>query len=249
MSISKLLIVDDDAEMRQMMASFLQNSGFMVYQGADLADLTRYLNETQIDLILLDVMLEYESGIDICKKIRLEHNLPIIMVSALSSDHDRMSGYSVGADDYIAKPFNAQLLLARVNAVLNRVQRSASLQYRRDTATYQFAGWTYDSRTREVFNPNGVLVALSQRELQLLQVLLANPHIALTRDEISDAMDKDDKDDHDKQTKGQVGKALDVLIGRMRHKIEIDPKNPKLILTVRNVGYMLGTSVKKVEDG
>ena len=246
MSISKLLIVDDDTEMRQMMASFLQNSGFMVYQGATLADLTNHLNDTQIDLILLDVMLEYESGIDICQKVREEHNVPIIMVSALSSDHDRMSGYSVGADDYIAKPFNSQLLLARVNAVLRRVQRSSSLQYRRDTATYEFAGWRYDSKSRDVFNPNGVLVALSQRELQLLQVLLANPHIALTRDEISNAMDKEDTE---RTPKGQGGKALDVLIGRMRHKIETDPKTPKLILTVRNVGYMLGTSVNKVDNG
>ena len=244
MSISKLLIIDDDTEMRQMMASFLQNSGFMVYQGANLADLTHYLNAMQIDLILLDVMLEYESGIDICKTVRQEHNLPIIMVSALSSDHHRMFGYSVGADDYIAKPFNSQLLLARVNAVLKRVQRSPSLQYRRDTATYEFAGWVYESRTREVFNPKGVLVALSQRELKLLQVLLASPHIALTRDEISDAMDKEDSD---KSPSAQIGKALDVLIGRIRHKIETDPKNPKLIKTVRNVGYMLSAAVKKVE--
>jgi len=245
MSISKLLIIDDDSEMRQMMASFLQNSGFIVYQGADLDELNQHLNETQIDLILLDVMLEYESGIDICQKVRAEHNLPIIMVSALSSDHDRMSGYSVGADDYIAKPFNTKLLLARVNAVLRRVQRSSSLHYRRDTATYKFAGWVYESKTGEVFNPNNVLVALSQRELQLLQVLLANPFIALTRDEISDAMDKDN---NDKSAKGQIGKALDVLIGRMRHKIELDPKNPKLILTVRNVGYKFGVSVNKVKN-
>lgn len=246
MTISKLLIVDDDIEMRQMMASYLQNSGFMVYQGANLADLTHYLNEKQIDLILLDVMLEYENGIDICKKIREEHNLPIIMVSALSSDHHRMSGYAVGADDYVAKPFNSQLLLARVNAVLNRVQRSPSLLYRRDTATYEFAGWTYESRTREVFNAKGVLIALSQKELKLLQVLLANPHIALTREEIIEAMDKQEGD---KNTSGQVSKALDVLIGRIRQKIEDDPKNPKLIKTVRNIGYMFSASVKKIEHG
>ena len=245
MSISKLLIVDDDTEMRQMMASFLQNSGFIVYQGASLAELNQHLNETKIDLLLLDVMLEYESGIDICQKVRTEHNLPIIMVSALSSDHDRMTGYSAGADDYIAKPFNKQLLLARVNAVLRRVQRSSSLQYRRDTATYQFAGWTYASQTGEVFNPNGILVALSQRELRLLQVLLANPHIALSREEITDAMEKNDET---KRTVGHVGKALDVLIGRIRHKIEAEPKNPKLILTVRNVGYKLGASVNKVDN-
>ena len=245
MSIPKLLIVDDDTEMRQMMASFLQNSGFIVFQGASLAELNQYLNETKIDLLLLDVMLEYESGIDICQKVRTDHNLPIIMVSALSSDHDRMTGYSAGADDYIAKPFNKQLLLARVNAVLRRVQRSSSLQYRRDTATYKFAGWTYESQTGEVCNPNGVLVALSQRELQLLQVLLANPHIALSREEITDTMEKNDDN---KRSEGQVGKALDVLIGRIRHKIEADPKNPKLILTVRNVGYKLGASVNKVDN-
>ena len=96
MSISKLLIVDDDTEMRQMMASFLQNSGFIVYQGASLDELNQHLNETKIDLLLLDVMLEYGSGIDICQKVRTEHNLQIIMVSALSSDRDRMTGYSWG---------------------------------------------------------------------------------------------------------------------------------------------------------
>ena len=130
--------------------------------------------------------------------------------------------------------------------MLNRVQRSPSLLYRRDTATYEFAGWTYESRTREVFNAKGVLIALSQKELKLLQVLLANPHIALTREEIIEAMDKQEGD---KNTSGQVSKALDVLIGRIRQKIEDDPKNPKLIKTVRNIGYMFSASVKKIEHG
>ena len=160
-------------------------------------------------------------GLIFVKRLEQNINLPIIMVSALSSDHDRMTGYSAGADDYIAKPFNKQLLLARVNAVLRRVQQKFH-PYNTD-ATQQLINLLVGHMqvTGEVFNPNGVLVALSQRELRLLQVLLANPHIALSREEITDAMEKNDET---KRSAGHVGKALDVLIGRIRHKIEAEPK-------------------------
>ena len=114
--------------------------------------------------------------------------MPIVMVSALSTDQQRMSGYSVGADDYIAKPFNADLLMARIKAVLTRSRRSASLTHRRRQSSYAFAGWSYDARTSEVMSPAGYQVALSQRELALLQTFLANPHIPLTREEIVEGL-------------------------------------------------------------
>ena len=244
MAVTTLLIVDDDREMREMMAAFLRRSGFMAYIAATGAEIEVYLKEKRIDLILLDVMLEYESGTEICKTIRAEQDVPIILVSALSADHQRMAGYMVGADDYIAKPFNPELLLARVRAVLRRVQRTPSLTYRRNIASYRFDGWLYDGKSDEIYNPKGVQVSLSQRETKLLKVLLANPHIALTRDEIIAAMDKE-RSRNDQNA--PIGKALDVLVGRLRGKIEKDPKLPEMVKTVRNVGYVFAVTVKEVE--
>lgn len=242
MAVPKLLIVDDDSEMREMMAAFLRRSGFMAYIAATGDEIKELLAQNRIDLILLDVMLEYESGLEICKNIRAEQDVPIILVSALSADHQRMSGYVVGADDYIAKPFNPELLLARVKAVLRRVQRTPSLTYRRNIASYEFEGWHYDGKTDEVFNPKGVQVYLSQRETKLLKVLLANPHIALTRDEIIDAIDKE-RSRTDQQA--PIGKALDVLVGRLRNKIEDNPKSPQMLKTERSIGYVFAVNVKQ----
>lgn len=245
MALTKLLIVDDDREMREMMAEYLRRSGFIAYIAATGEDIQKHLAENHIDLILLDVMLEYESGIEICKTIRQEQDVPIILVSALAADHQRMSGYMVGADDYIAKPFNPELLLARVHAVLRRVQRTPSLTYRRNISSYDFNSWRYDGTTDEVYNPKGVQVSLSQRETKLLKVLLANPHIALSRDEIITSMDKQTSRDG---ADTPIGKALDVLVGRLRGKIEADPKHPQMLKTERNVGYVFAVTVTKLDE-
>ncbi|WP_208347720.1 response regulator transcription factor [Pseudaestuariivita rosea] len=240
MSIPRLLVVDDDEDMRDMMAQYLRNNGFIVLPAASEAEILDHLHAGRIDLILLDVMLGQESGIEICKGLRQDQDVPIILVSALSADHQRMAGYEVGADDYIAKPFNPALLLARIQAVLRRVRRSPSLNYRRSTSRYDFAGWSYDGRKDEVLSPDGVQVALSQRETRLLKVLLASPRIPLTRDEIAAAMDITQDGEQGPEASGR---AIDMLVGRLRSKIETNPKAPQMLKTERGVGYVFAVDV------
>jgi len=245
MAIPKILVVDDDAELCDMLATYLAHQGFMVYTAQNSDDIRNHIATTRIDLILLDVMLGEEDGITLCKELRATQDVPIIFVSTLASDQQRVAGYEVGADDYIAKPFNLELLLARTKAVLRRGRRSASLNYRRDTAEYHFNGWRYLGKTDEIISPNGVQISLSQHEIRLLKVFLANPHIALTRDEITKAMDvTQDAAPHENAS----GRALDVLVGRLRSKIEQNPKTPELLRTERGIGYIFYADVNRLEQ-
>jgi len=239
MAIPRLLVVDDDPEMRAMLTQFLRQHGFIALPAATEAEIRKQITAERIDLILLDVMLGDESGIEICRTLRLEQDVPIIFISALSADHHRMKGYEVGADDYIAKPFNPRLLLARVKAVLLRAKRTSSLAYRRRTKSFEFRGWIYDGKQDEIRAPGGYQVSLSQRETGLLKVFLANPHIPLTREEIAAALDVTGESDGTEAT----GRAIDVLVGRLRTKIEQDPKSPQLVRTERGVGYVFSTDV------
>ncbi|MDA5095328.1 response regulator transcription factor [Aliiroseovarius sp. KMU-50] len=242
MAISRLLVVEDDLDTRNMLTQFLRQNGFVALPAQTEGEVRQHLSSGRIDLILLDVMLGDENGIEICSRLRHEQDVPIILVSALSADHQRMAGYEVGADDYIAKPFNPQLLLARVRAVLQRARRSASLAYRRRIQTFRFGGWIYDGKRDEVRSPEGFQVALSQRETALIKVFLANPHIPLTRDEIAAALDVTGESGGDSS-----GRAIDVLVGRLRSKIEEHPKDPRLLRTERGVGYVFAVDVS-VED-
>ena len=244
MGIPRLLVVDDDPEMRSMLTQFFQQNGFIALPASSESDVQRHLTAGRIDLILLDVMLGDENGVEICARLRRDQDVPIILVSALSADHQRMAGYEVGADDYIAKPFNPQLLLARVRAVMQRAQRTSSLAYRRRTRTFRFDGWLFDGKRDEVFSPEGYLVALSQRETALLKVLLANPHIPLTRDEIAAALDVTGAADKPEAQ----GRAIDMLVGRLRSKIEANPKDPQMLRTERGVGYVFSADVSVEED-
>lgn len=231
MSLHRLLVVEDDREMASMMAQFLQKQGFFVTCAADRQSTLAALQEGRVDLILLDVSLGADNGVDICSEIRASQDVPIIMVSALSADHQRMAGYGVGADDYIAKPFNPDLLLARIRAVLRRAHRATSLSHRRRASTFRFAGWVYDARRDEVTAPGGWQVALSAREMALLRVLLANPLIPLSREEIAAALEDED---------AAGGRAIDMLVTRLRHKTDAD-----LIRTERGVGYVFSANVER----
>lgn len=240
MTIPRLLIVDDDAEMRAMMVQYLQRQGFIALPASTEAEVRARIDTGRIDLILLDVMLGDENGIEICGRLRAEQDVPIILVSALSADPQRMAGYEMGADDYIAKPFNPELLTARVRAVLRRGRRASSLSYRRSNGTWHFGGWRYDGKRDEITAPGGFEVALSRRETALLKVLLANPYIPLTREEIAAALD----DGEDASSEAQ-GRAIDVLVGRLRSKIEANPKAPQMLRTERGVGYIFAADVTR----
>jgi len=245
MAIPRLLVVDDDVDMRDMMVVFLQKHGFIALPAASESDIRSELDKGRIDLILLDVMLGQENGVGICERLRSEQELPIILVSALSADQHLMAGYAVGADDYVPKPFNPDLLLARVRAVLRRTRRSPSLAYRRAAGTWRFAGWLYDSKRDEIYSPAGYQIMLSRRETRLLKVLLANAHVPLTRDEIAAALDVTGDGNINSEAQGR---AIDVLVGRLRSKIESNPKHPQLLRTERGVGYIFGVDVERMDS-
>ncbi|MCF6303751.1 MAG: response regulator transcription factor [Rhodobacteraceae bacterium] len=234
MTIPTLLVVDDDPDLRDMLKAFLTSHGLAVHVAASCSEVTSIVASHRIDLILLDVMLGDENGMDICIKLRASNVVPIIMMSALSSDDYRMQGYSAGADDYIAKPFNPDLLLARIRAVLGRTRRATSLSYRRGHHIYRFGHWQFDSRLSRLTGPDGVEIMLSKREIALLNVLLANPGLALSREEITAGLESDTQ---------LESRALDVAISRLRGKIEADPKCPEIIKTLRGAGYMLAVEV------
>lgn len=234
MSLHRLLLVEDDADMAAMLAAYLQRHGLHVTRADSRATALAALRGGRVDLILLDVSLGDDDGVAICAEIREAQDVPIIMVSALSADHQRMAGYEVGADDYIAKPFNPDLLLARIRAVLRRAGRAPSLSHRKRDSVLRFAGWRYDARRDEVTAPGGWQVSLSSRETALLRVLLANPLIPLTRDEIAAALDDDE---------AAEGRAIDMLVGRLRQKTD-----PALIRTERGLGYVLSAEVARDAD-
>ena len=246
MSVSKILIVEDDLDMQEMMVSFMQKNGFMVIAANNADELTEKLKSQRVDLILLDVMLGDENGISICREIRETNNIPIIIVSALSADQDRLSGFEVGADDYIVKPFNPQILLAKVKAILKRGTKIASLAYRRNTNIYHFNDWIYNGKKDIVISPKGFQISLSKKETKILKVFLTNSHITLTREEIANSIDDNRKEDETLNL--AESRAIDVLVGRLRSKIEIDTKNPSLIKTERGIGYIFSTEVEVKDE-
>ena len=246
MSVPKILIVEDDLDMQEMMVSFMQKNGFMVIAANNADELTEKLKSQRVDLILLDLMLGDENGISICREIRETNNIPIIIVSALSADQDRLSGFEVGADDYIVKPFNPQILLAKVKAILKRGTKIASLAYRRNTNIYHFNDWIYNGKKDIVISPKGFQISLSKKETKILKVFLTNSHITLTREEIANSIDDNRKEDETLNL--AESRAIDVLVGRLRSKIEIDTKNPSLIKTERGIGYIFSTEVEVKDE-
>lgn len=246
MSVPKILIVEDDLDMQEMMVSFMQKNGFMVIAANNADELTEKLKSQRVDLILLDVMLGDENGISICREIRETNNIPIIIVSALSADQDRLSGFEVGADDYIVKPFNPQILLAKVKAILKRGTKIASLAYRRNTNIYHFNDWIYNGKKDIVISPKGFQISLSKKETKILKVFLTNSHITLTREEIANSIDDNRKEDETLNL--AESRAIDVLVGRLRSKIEIDTKNPSFIKTERGIGYIFSTEVEVKDE-
>ena len=246
MSVPKILIVEDDLDMQEMMVSFMQKNGFMVIAANNADELTEKLKSQRVDLILLDVMLGDENGISICREIRETNNIPIIIVSALSADQDRLSGFEVGADDYIVKPFNPHILLAKVKAILKRGTKIASLAYRRNTNIYHFNDWIYNGKKDIVISPKGFQISLSKKETKILKVFLTNSHITLTREEIANSIDDNRKEDETLNL--AESRAIDVLVGRLRSKIEIDTKNPSFIKTERGIGYIFSTEVEVKDE-
>ena len=240
MAIRRILVIDDDPDVCAMLKQYLTREGYAVESAHTTQSAMSIVGQRRVDLIFLDVMLGEESGFDVCKQLRADNAVPIIFLSALSADHHRLTGYQMGGDDYIAKPFNPGLLLARVRAVFRRTHRASSLAYRRDARTYHFEKWTFHGDREELIGADGVETILSKRETALLKVLLANPQIPLTREEIASALNGEETEE---TLDAQQSRAIDVLVGRLRQKVEVSAKAPKLIKTIRGTGYQLCCTV------
>ncbi len=229
-----ILIVDDDREIRDLLSRFLRKHGYRSDGAGDGREMDRKLDAGRYDLVVLDVMMPGEDGLSICRRLRATSALPIIMLTAIGEDTDRIVGLEMGADDYLAKPFNPRELLARIKAVLRRAgERSRSV----DAAGggLVFDGWRLDLAKRELRDPDGVLQTLTAGEYDLLVAFAERPKRVLRRDQLLDL------------TKGRTAapfeRSIDVQLSRLRHKIEADPKEPTLIKTVRGGGYIFATDV------
>jgi two-component system OmpR family response regulator len=233
--MTHILIVDDDREIRDLLARFLGQHGYRVSVAEDGREMHRILDQSRIGLIVLDLMLPGEDGLTLCRNLRAKSDLPVIMLTAMGEETDRIVGLEMGADDYLAKPFNPRELLARIKAVLRRSGALSHPSDVTDKAVYVFAGWSLNTSTRELRSADSVLTPLTGGEYSLLVALLKHPQHVLSRDQLLDLARGRDAIPFDR--------SIDVQISRLRHKIEVEPSEPALIKTVRGGGYVLATSV------
>lgn len=236
--ITQLLVVDDDQEIRELLAHFLSQYGYEVTTAADGVDMFAAMAKQTFDLIILDLMLPGDDGLTLCKKIRNDSEIPIVMLTAIGEDTDRIIGLEVGADDYIPKPFNPRELLARIKAILRRsgAEAIATNEGKKPSQSVAFDGWQLNLATRSLLSPEELEVTLSAGEYDLLVAFIEHPQRVLSRDQLLD-MTKN-------RPAGPFDRSIDVQISRLRHKIEQDPKNPNIIKTVRGGGYLFTPEVK-----
>jgi two-component system OmpR family response regulator len=232
-----VLVVDDDREIRDLLARFLAKHGYRVATAADGRAMRKALEDWAIDLVVLDLMLPGEDGLTLCRDLRARSAVPIVMLTAMGEETDRIVGLEMGADDYLAKPFNPRELLARVKAVLRRAapRAEAGVPAAEGRRVAAFAGWRLDLEARELTSPAGLRVELSGGEYELLAALVTHPKRVLTRDQLLDLARGREAVPFDR--------AIDVQVSRLRRKIETDPRNPVLVKTVRNGGYMFTPEV------
>lgn len=233
-----ILVVDDDREIRDLLARFLAKHGLRVSSAANGREMHARLEDSAVDLIVLDVMMPGEDGLTLTRNLRAGKNaIPIIMLTAMGEDTDRIVGLEMGADDYVAKPFNPRELLARIKAVLRRFEGNGTSAdgVVLHTDGVNFAGWSFDMGARELFDPQGEAVVLSGGEFELLCVFVTHPGRVLSRDQLLDMARGRDAQPFDR--------AIDVQVSRLRKKIEIDPQAPNLIKTVRGGGYLFSPKV------
>jgi len=234
-----ILIVEDDPEIRLLMKRHLTAQEFRVSVAANGAEMDRILASGRFDLMVLDIMLPGEDGISLCRRVRAASTLPIIIVSARTEDIDRVIGLEVGADDYVPKPFNPRELIARIRALLRRVDMGQATP-NKSARWLRFEGWAMDCNVRNLTSPQGTLVSLTPGEFNLLQVMVERSGHVLSRDQLVDL------------TYGQIGatngRSIDILISRLRSKLQAGGASYQFIVTVRSGGYEFVAPVE-IETG
>ncbi len=235
-----ILVVDDDPGMRELLRDCLEPEGFKVSEAGNSRAMHSALSGGQIDLVTLDLMLGGENGLAIARQIRDAHALPIVMITGKGDTIDRVVGLELGADDYIAKPFHPREVVARIRAVLRRKNPAETGSKAPATRPERLAfdGWTIDLGRREAVSDGHGPVELTTAEFNLLEILVRRPQRVHSRDAIMDLLKGHDWTPFDR--------SIDALVSRLRRKIEADPDNPRLVKTVRGVGYMFTPPVRQI---
>jgi two-component system OmpR family response regulator len=222
-STPHILVVDDSADIREPLARYLAKNGMRVSKASGGPELRHALKTSAIDLIVLDIMMPGEDGLSLCRFVRETTSIPVILLTALSEETDRIVGLEIGADDYVAKPVNPRELLARIRAVLRRSQGLPRVPAS-NAKRIQFDRWTLDVARQELTGADGVAVPLSTAEFRLLTAFIERPRMVLTREQLLDL------------TSGRsielFDRSIDNQVSRLRKKVEVDPKNPTIIKTV-----------------
>ncbi|MFC3100170.1 response regulator [Altererythrobacter lauratis] len=234
----RLLLVDDEASLREPLAEYLTRQGFVVTQAPDAARARAILQEKKPDLVLLDIMMPGEDGLSLCRHLIEGRQLPVIFLTARGEATDRIVGLEIGADDYVVKPFEPRELVARIRSVLRRAGR-ASAPVESD-ALYEFEGWVLDPLKRRLTDPEGTVVPISSAEFRLLVAFLDHPRQVLDRDRLLDMVQGREAHLFDR--------AVDNQVSRLRRKMEEDSRDPRLIQTVWGGGYRLAADVRRVQQ-
>src|SRR5471032_531226 len=224
---STILIVDDDRDIRSLLADYLESNGYRALCAGDGAAMWKLLEESRPELIVL--------GLTLCRKLRAHSTLPVIMLTARNEPLDRILGLEMGADDYLPKPFEPRELLARIRSVLRRSHAMPSNSSSDQAQQMRFSGWTLDLTARHLLNPDGIVIMLSGAEFRLLNVFLEHPNRVLNRDQLLNLTQGRDADPFDR--------SIDIQISRLRQKLGEDARLPQIIKTVRNGGYVLAGQV------
>lgn len=224
-----ILVVDDHRDIRESLARYLTKNNMRATVAESAAAARKVLKNASIDLVVLDIMMPGEDGLSLCRHLVETKQAPVILLTAMAEDTDRVVGLEMGADDYVTKPFNPRELLARIRAVLRRVSSVPRERDPVDTEKLAFNGWVLDTARRELIDPAQVSVPLSSGEFQLLLAFLKRPRVVLTREQLLDLTSG--------RSLGVFDRSIDNQVSRLRRKIELDPKNPELIKTVWGGGY------------
>ena len=234
-----ILIVDDDAAIRTLLTEYLVENALRVSAAETSAAMSAILAESAIDLIVLDLRLAGEDGMAVARNLRSQSAIPIIMLTGVRDEADRVMGLELGADDYLTKPFSPRELLARIRAVLRRARTVAAAEAREgQIRAFRFGEFELNLRTRRLAKKDGARIALTNGEFNLLAALLASPRRVLTRDQLIEASRVYDNEVYDR--------AIDVQILRLRRKIETDYSQPRYIVTERGVGYSFAAAVETI---
>jgi len=236
--IPHVLVVDDDVAVRQLVDDYLGQNDFRVTGAAGGVDLMSAFRAQVIDLVLLDLRLHGEDGMQLLRQLRAESQIPVIILTGRAEEADRVMGLELGADDYLTKPFSPRELLARIRTVLRRAHAGQEAHGARVCRAYRIPGWELNLRTRRLTGRDGADVALSNGEFNLLAALLASANRVVTRDQLLEMSRRYDNEVYDR--------AVDVQILRLRRKIESNPADPQIIVTERGVGYRVAVPVEAV---